>query len=226
MITIFMPVYNGIEFINESVESVMIQTVDCWELIIGVNGHEKNSTVYKIAKKHEETNPKIKVLDLYSIKGKSEALNEMIQFAKYDYIALLDVDDVWHPTKLETQLPFINNYDVVGTRCMYFGENTHLNGVTPQIPHGDISNRNFFEFNPIINSSSVIKKIHCKWNGEFDGVEDYDLWLSLRKQNKTFYNCQEILVKHRIHNKSAFNSKGNGNRVPELLQKYSQSKIV
>ena len=220
MITIFMPIYNGIEFIHESVESVINQTVDCWELIIGVNGHEKDSIVYKNAKKYENKNMKIKVLDLYLIKGKSEALNEMIQFAKYDYIALLDVDDIWHPKKLEIQIPFIKNYNVVGTRCIYFGENTNLNGIIPEIPYGDISNRNFFEFNPIINSSSVIKKIYCKWNSEFDGVEDYDLWLSLRKQNKTFYNCQEILVKHRIHNKSAFNSKGNGNRLPELLQKY------
>lgn len=216
-----MPIYNGIEFINESVESVINQTVDCWELIIGVNGHEKDSIVYKIAKEYENKNMKIKVLDLYSIKGKSEALNEMVQFAKYDYIALLDVDDIWHPKKLEIQIPFIQqDYDVVGTRCIYFGENTHLNGVIPKIPYGDISNRDFFEFNPIINSSSVIKKTHCKWNGEFNGVEDYDLWLSLRKQNKTFYNCQEIVVKHRIHNESAFNSKGNGNRLPELLQKY------
>lgn len=70
-----MPIYNGIEFINESIESVINQTIDCWELIIGVNGHEKESIVYKIAKECEKTNMKIKVLDLYLIKGKSEALN-------------------------------------------------------------------------------------------------------------------------------------------------------
>lgn len=216
-----MPIYNGIEFIHESVHSIINQTVDCWELIIAVNGHEKDSIVYKMAKEYEEINPKIQVLDLHLIKGKSATLNEMMQFAKYDYIALLDVDDIWHSTKLETQLPFIrDNYDVVGSRCIYFGKNTHLDGMVPQIPHGNVSNLDFFDFNPIINSSAIIKKVFCKWNGEYDGVEDYDLWLSLRKQKKTFYNCQEILVKHRIHEASAFNSKGNGNRVPELLKKH------
>ena len=58
----------------------------------------------------------------------------------------------------------------------------------------------------------------CYWNGEWDGVEDYDLWLRIRKQNKQFYNCPEILVKHRIHNSSAFNAHGNNNnKVGDLL---------
>jgi hypothetical protein len=51
----------------------------------------------------------------------------------------------------------------------------------------------------------------------WDGVEDYDMWLRLRKQNKKVYNFKEILVKHRIHNTSAFNAKGNDNKVDNLL---------
>ena len=39
MISILMPIYNGIEYINESVSSVLDQTYGDWELIIGINGH-------------------------------------------------------------------------------------------------------------------------------------------------------------------------------------------
>jgi hypothetical protein len=67
----------------------------------------------------------------------------------------------------------------------------------------------------MINSSSVIRKELCNWNE--NGIEDYDLWLKLRNQNKKFFNFKEILVKHRIHNASAFNSKGNDNKVDNLL---------
>ena len=35
-----MPIYNGIEFINESVPSILEQTYDKWELLIGINGIE------------------------------------------------------------------------------------------------------------------------------------------------------------------------------------------
>ena len=57
MITILMPIYNGIEFIDESVSSILKQTYDKWELLIGINGHPENSEVYKIAQKYETINP-------------------------------------------------------------------------------------------------------------------------------------------------------------------------
>lgn len=37
MISILMPIYNGIDFIEESVNSIINQTYDKWELIIGIN---------------------------------------------------------------------------------------------------------------------------------------------------------------------------------------------
>ena len=54
MISILMPIYNGIQFIEESVSSIKCQTYKDWELIIGINGHEKNSDVYNIAKKYDD----------------------------------------------------------------------------------------------------------------------------------------------------------------------------
>ena len=71
-----------------------------------------------------------------------------------------------------------------------------------------ISNFDFAKVNPIINSSVVVRKELCWWDPKIDGVEDYDLWIRIRKQNKRFYNCPQITVKHRVHNLSAFNSGG------------------
>ena len=217
MISILIPIYNGIEFIDESVSSVLNQTYDKWELLIGINGHPKNSDVFQKAKEYEKSN-KIRVFDFYQIKGKSNTLNELKINCKYDYIALLDVDDIWHQQKLEVQSKlFIHNYDVIGSRCIYFGEKE---GSIPIIPTGIISEFDFSIVNPIINSSCLIKKELCHWNSEWDSVEDYDLWLKLRKLNKNFFNCSEILVRHRIHNESAFNAKGNDDKVDNLLVRH------
>ena len=215
MISILIPIYNGIEFIEESVSSVLNQTYDQWELLIGINGHPQDSEVYKIAKEYEKKSGKIRVFDFYTIKGKSNTLNEMISFCNYDYVAILDIDDIWHPQKLEFQSQLLNKFDVIGSNCVWFGDRP---GIVPSIPVGDISDYDFSLVNPIINSSSVIRKELCYWNKVWDGVEDYDMWLRLRKQNKKFYNFKEILVKHRIHNASAFNSNGkNDNKVDSLL---------
>ena len=67
MISVLIPLYNGVEFIDESVESVKKQTFEDWKCIIGVNGHDSNSEIYNIACKYQSD--KIKVLDLYNIKG-------------------------------------------------------------------------------------------------------------------------------------------------------------
>lgn len=218
MITILMPIYNGIEFIDESVYSILHQTYIEWELIIGINGHPENSEVYQKALQYIEKAPnKIKVMDFYNIKGKAETLNEMVKHSKYDYIALLDVDDIWHPKKLEIQIPYLEKYDVIGTKCVYFGEQ-NISGTIPNIPEGDFSKFDFLQFNPIINSSAIIRKIYCYWNHKWFGIEDYDLWLSLRVRKCRFYNCDRVAVKHRIHATSAYNAKGNSLGVPELLE--------
>lgn len=211
MISILLPIYNGIEFINESVPTIIYQTYNNWELIIGINGHSKNSKEYKKAKKWEKKDNRIKVLDLYTIKGKSIALNEMIKYCQYDWISLIDVDDKWLPKKLESQIPYINEFDIIGTQCKYFGNKSDI----PKIPVGNLTGYDFTKANPIINSSCLIKKELAYW--EENGIEDYHLWLKLWKQGKQFYNVEDIQVLHRIHNDSAFNAKGNHLKVFGLL---------
>ena len=216
MISILMPIYNGIEYIGESVSSILNQIYMDWELIIGVNGHEQMSAIFLIAKQYEK-HANIRVLDLYNIRGKSNALNEMVKYCQYDYIALLDVDDIWSPQKLKLQSVYLNKFDVIGTNCIYFGD---LN-VVPKLPLGDLSSVNFFKYNPIINSSCVIRKELCLWNKKYDGVEDYELWLRLKKIGKTFFNLADILIKHRIHQQSAFNTKDHSLEIAEIKRLHS-----
>lgn len=218
MISILIPIYNGIEFIDESVQSVINQTFSDWELLIGINGHPENSSIYHKAKHYESVDPRIKVYDFFHLSGKSNTLNHMITLCKYEYISLLDVDDAWHPKKLELQIQHLE-YDVIGSRCVYFG---NMNGIVPDIPLGNISTFDFTKVNPIINSSCIIRKEFAFWDSSVDGVEDYDLWLRLRKQGKSFYNCSQILVKHRIHGSSAFNTQSHDDKLQKILSNYSK----
>ena len=217
MISILIPIFNGVEYLEESIQSVINQTYKHWEIIIGINGHLPESYTYNIAKKYESN--KIKIYDfgiLDSVNKKSETLNKMVFYCNYDHVAILDVDDIWLPEKLEIQSKFLS-YDVIGSKCEYFGDLTGK----PYMPIGDITYFNFTLYNPIINSSSIIRKKLCKWNTE-TFVEDYELWLRLKSQNNTFYNCSEILVKHRIYKSSAFNGKPQQNiDLLKLLNKYN-----
>jgi len=222
MISILLPIYNGIEFIEESLSSIINQNFNDWELLIGINGHPPNSDVYKIAKKYEEKcqYDKIRVYDFYHFTGKSNTLNTLVKYSKYNWIALMDVDDIWENNKLECQVKFTNEYDVIGTRAIYFGD--YLDGILPGIQSGDITNHNFLDANPVINSSSLIKKELCFWNNENDGIEDYELWLKLHHIGMKFYNCEEIAVRHRLHFNSSFNTKNYDDKLNDIKNKYKK----
>jgi len=147
----------------------------------------------------------------------------MVCDAEYNHIAILDVDDIWVPNKLELQIPYLNEYDVVGGKCEYFGDKTG----SPPIPLGDITHtHNIFDYNPVINSSVIINKKYAFWDDEnfvkpVAGLDDYNLWFKLFFLKKKFYNIDTVLCHHRLHIDSAFNYKC-ANNVDILKQLWNQ----
>jgi glycosyltransferase involved in cell wall biosynthesis len=198
-ITILLPVYNGIEFIDNAILSIKQQNFTDWKLLIGVNGHQPNSDVFNVASKYKASN--IDVID-FDFKGKPKTLNTLIKMVKTEGVALIDVDDIWHPDKLSSQIDYLKYYDVIGTCAQYFGERQGQ----PDIPFGQIHPSIFFALNPIINSSVVLKTSLCHWDESLTMLEDYDLWLRLNSEKRTFLNIPTVLTKHRIHKESFFNT--------------------
>jgi glycosyltransferase involved in cell wall biosynthesis len=216
-VSVLIPLYNGIEFLEECIQSVLSQTHHHFEILVGVNGHSVDSDVYVQAKTFEQKDSRITV-KWYATSGKPETMNEMVHDTHHNIIAILDADDVWLPTKLEKQLKYINDYSVVGTQCNYI-INGQVTNAQPAITLGIV--RDFFERNNIINSSALIHRCDAAWDNTFLGLEDYNMWISLYSRGRTFYNVPESLVYHRLHNKSAFNGP-NANLVPELLHKWKK----
>lgn len=210
-VSIIIPLYNGIEFLDECLTSIEGQTHKDWEVIIGVNGHTLDSDVYLKAKRKESN--KIRVI-LYDTLGKPNTMNKMVKDANYDIICLLDVDDFWETNKLEEQLRFIDEYDVVGTHTIYI-RNGRRSG-QPRIPIGEVND--FISCNPMVNSSLMLRRQNCHWDDVV--LDDYDLVLRLASEGKRFYNVHKPLTLHRLHNKSFFNSKGNHNYVKETVDKW------
>jgi hypothetical protein len=217
-ITILIPLYNGVEFLPTSLSSIKQQTYKSWKVIIGINGHEPDSDIFKMASEIVNTlgiSEKTTILELVT-KGKPASLNKMAEEVKTAHVAILDVDDIWLPNKLEEQIPFMKIYDIIGTQCQYFGDLSSI----PNIPIGDVSLFDFFSTNPIINSSVILKTELLKYNeSEITGLEDYELWLRLKyKTQAKFYNVPKVLIGHRIHSQSTFNNT-NGNYLEEFLER-------
>jgi glycosyltransferase involved in cell wall biosynthesis len=207
-ISIIIRLYNGIEYLNESVESVLAQTYPNWELLIGVNGHGSDGgDVFIQAKQIVESknDSRIRLINYPNIKGGAAATNSLSGDANYEWVAFLDVDDKWHHRKLEAQVYALDNLnptpDIVGTLCEYFGR---MSG-SPSIPSSYIHQDIFKEYNPMINSSILIRKNLVEFTEQFYGLDDYDLWCRLSLQDKIFFNIPNKLVYHRVHDGSCYN---------------------
>ncbi len=219
-ITILIPLYNGVEYLEQCIQSIQNQSYPFWKVLIGVNGHEPNSQVYQTAKHFESD--KIVVKE-YATKGKPDTMNEMLKDTKTDLICILDVDDWWNPTKLKEQVKIWNSglWDIVGTGCYYVIRDKTKE--SPNLPIGYV--KDFHSCNPIINSSALMKKKDAYWTNEYFGLDDYELWLRLFHQGKKFFNIPYKLTYHRIRLDSAYNTK-NHNEVPRLLARYYKEPAV
>jgi glycosyltransferase involved in cell wall biosynthesis len=220
-ISILMPIYNGIEFFQESFPTVRRQTHTDWELLIGINGHSDPSPVLRVIEEVTKGDLRVRVF-VQTITGKPDSLNDLMTHVTTEWVALLDVDDTWAFTKLEEQVSILptlhRDTAVVGTFCHYVGE---WSG-GPTIPSGYIDPTVLATVNPIINSSSLIRRELCAWTSTYD-VEDYELWMKIALSGKKLYNIEKDLVGHRIHRQSAFN--GKQQNVEQLRKHFVERRI-
>ncbi len=206
-ITVNIPLYNGIEFLPETLASIKAQTYSNWTCIIGVNGHGPDGgAVYRQACALVAGDGRFRVVNYPDARCVADVDRAMAADSPADWVAHLDADDVWLPTKLEAQVAALQGpaagADVVGTECTYFGER----GGKPAIKTGFISVDDLLYANQMINSSILMKKEYVSYENRFYGCEDYDLWLNLALKGKKLYNLPQELVRHRIYTQSNFNA--------------------
>lgn len=103
-VSILMPVYNGARFLDRAVESVRSQTVRRWELLIVDDGSADESLA--LARRWGSLDSRVQVLQHPGgvNRGVSASRNLAAARARAPWLALLDADDEWEPTKLERQL--------------------------------------------------------------------------------------------------------------------------
>ena len=105
LVSIITPTYNCGAFIADSIDSVLAQTYQNWEMLI-VDDCSSDDTRSIVARYKD---PRIKYLCLEHNSGAAVARNTALRMAKGRWIAFLDSDDLWSPEKLERQLKFMIN---------------------------------------------------------------------------------------------------------------------
>ncbi|MGG8363830.1 glycosyltransferase family 2 protein, partial [Bacillus cereus] len=102
LVSVVIPLYNTEKYIEETMQSILDQTYKNIEIVIVDDGSKDQSP--SIVKNLAEKYPgQVKYVHQKN-QGVSVARNTGIENASGEYIAFLDSDDLWHPTKIEKQV--------------------------------------------------------------------------------------------------------------------------
>lgn len=105
LVSIVMPSYNCGKYVEETIRSVQAQTYKNWEIIF-VDDCSTDDSVKRVSELQEKDS-RIKLFQNKSNSGAAVSRNNALREAKGRWIAFLDSDDLWEPTKLEKQVKFM-----------------------------------------------------------------------------------------------------------------------
>jgi glycosyltransferase involved in cell wall biosynthesis len=204
---------NYARFLPEAVASVLAQTFADWELLIIDDG---SSDATPAAVRPFLSDSRIRSVRSDRL-GQSRAKNLGVGLSRGRFVAFLDADDAWEPTKLEKQLALFDGRPEVGVvfcRRSIMDErgNPVATRTTPPPPRGRVS-ADIFVQNFVCFSSAVVRReVFSRVGGfgpEWDLAIDYDLWLRVARFHEFDY-VNEELVRYRT---------GHGNLSKKLLDR-------
>jgi glycosyltransferase involved in cell wall biosynthesis len=204
-----MSVYNGERYIKESVKSILNQTEKDFEFIIINDGSTDGSL--ELLKEFERNDTRI-VLISRENKGLVSSLNEGIQFSQGEYIARMDVDDISHIDRLEKQINYMKEKDLVlcGTFAEKIDSRGKKIGMMDYPPESDAVQSFSLLHNPFIHPSVIFKKDCIEkvggYRSFFKHAEDYELWTRIIFKYTTG-NIPLALLQYRIHDGQITNKK-------------------
>ncbi len=210
-VSIITAAYNSAAFIKTAIDSVVNQTYQDFELIV-VDDGSKDETRKMVECYSKDA--KIKIRYIYQENGgPSKARNCAFKEAQGDYIAILDADDSWMPTRLEEGVNVLDsNPDIGFVHANIIGVDESGQAIKSfkrenQYLSGRIFVHLFLRKADIASPTVLFRKSVCDSVGVFDenltrlGSEDRDLWLRIAQKFEVHY-IDQALAYYRIRSQS------------------------
>lgn len=203
-VSVVMPAYNAANYIRRTIQSLQAQTYTDWELVV-VDDCSKDATREVVAGFAEEDS-RIRLLSLdKNFGGPGGPRNVGIQNASYEFIAFLDADDIWHPKKLEIQVPILIDRDVgiVCSQIIDFYDESTISFQDPYAFRTKVVSSISQRLRNQVPTSSVLVKRELALAHPFNedssyrAVEDYDTWLRILAEGSKCIKVLSPLVHYR-----------------------------
>ena len=201
-VSVIMGIYNCADTLPEAIESVVAQTYSDWELIL-CDDCSTDSTL-NIAREFEGLFPqRIKVICNSKNSKLAYTLNHCLQYAKGEYIARMDGDDISLPQRFQKQVEFLDEnieVDLVSTAMISFNENGDR-GIRRKDEYPGrwaLAANSCFDHATIMMRKSVFDILGgYTVSKRTERGQDYDLWFRFFAAGFNGYNMQEPLYRVR-----------------------------
>jgi glycosyltransferase involved in cell wall biosynthesis len=204
-ISVIMPAYNSTKYIGEAIQSILNQTYTKWELIV-VDDGSTDDTV-QVVQKYIDQDSRIR---LYKNEhgGPSQARNTAIEHAQYDWLALLDADDIALPQRFAKQIAAATADPEVAVWGSFV---SHINAKGKILSIHKVGPTSILEFQEqlkkgyvpqVINPSVLMKKEMINKVGDYDkdfpAAQDLELFDRIA-QHGPIVAVSEVLTYYRVH---------------------------
>ena len=199
-VSVIIPTFNRAHVLSRALDSVLAQTRAAEEVIV-VDDGSSDATAEVVSSDY----PQVTLLQQENL-GVSAARNRGIAQATGDWIALLDSDDRWLPTKLETQFDLIERnpgYRLCHTEEIWIRNGRRINQMEKHRKSGGHIYSKCLPLCVISPSAAVINRSLLDEVGLFDeslpACEDYDLWLRICAHEPVLFVETPQIEKHGGH---------------------------
>ena len=203
-----MPYYKKSQFISASINSILNQSFQKFEIIIIDDELSKNS--FEILENIKKLDTRIKVFRNKENLGAGGSRNNAINLSEGEYIAFCDCDDLWKQNKLEKQIKFMKDYDLNFSFTSYEIIDDNNQRIGFREANNNLSFRQLRNSCDIGLSTVMIKKNvfdNKKFKfGKTKTKEDFILWLLLAKEGIQINGIKECLMSWRKNSKSLSSS--------------------
>jgi len=217
LVSLIVPIHNGAALLGDTLHSIFGQTLQEFELIL-VDDASTDDLPSVLA---NFSDARLRLLHLEKNVGVANARNSGVSFARGQYIAFCDADDLCQPERLALQVAYLHRnpeVGICGSAFTCFSDQGDMETVCHASADAGIKAAlmvgNCFGMSTIMGKASLFK-LHV-FDQTLSPTEDYDLWTRLAGEGVQMANLPDSLVRYRLHAAQASQQKS------ELLDRLSK----
>lgn len=197
LVSVIIPFYNNVKWLEEAVDSVLNQTYKKFEIIIINDGSPEDDRVFLEHYKKSIIYKKVKN------SGPAVARNLGIELAKGGYIAFLDSDDLWLSKKLEKQVELMErtqaNWSHTNYALFWHQQPTRVKSQNLELFSGNIFPKSLLATHiatpcVMIRTSYIKPRLDLRFNAAMRYGQDYFLWLNLSVEEPLHLVREELCL--------------------------------